>query len=533
MFARSPNRRALFRAAFSASVGGLAWQALGHTQAMASTPPTGLPRLPAPPEDAGTWIDPRMAHPLPGTMSIEPLAGRIATENANKGNTGWDLTIKRAGLYTGDDVTQQIKGYAAADSVEVGADITFHVATNVDQTYRMDFFRLGYYGGMGGRLLRSVTGLRSTTRPTWTKDAGTLRVHCGWKPSYTLRIPSTWQSGVYFALLTDQRGYRNLVPFVVTDATKETDILVVLPFTTYQAYNSYPYRPSGGSSYYLTWGPNKEKRTGLSYFAREVSFDRPYLASGLPNWHFPKDHAFVQWVEAHGYDVRYASSLDLHQGRVDPSKYRAVVFPGHEEYWSAKMYDFVERARDGGTHVAFLGANNVYWHVRFESGPRGGQDRSMACYKGFWPDPRPDANGVTRLWRDLNRPEHRLLGNHFGWMLAGAPLVVSSADHWLWAGTGVKNGTKIPNMVAVEVDQHDPRYGVPQGTGFTLLSNSPLTSSDGKSGRQHSAIHTAPSGAIVFSAGTFVWGAGTMHPDYVDSRIQRATKNLLDRMTAR
>ena len=118
MFARSPNRRALFRAAFSASVGGLAWQALGHTQAMASTPPTGLPRLPAPPEDAGTWIDPRMAHPLPGTMSIEPLAGRIATENANKGNTGWDLTIKRAGLYTGDDVTQQIKGYAAADSVE-------------------------------------------------------------------------------------------------------------------------------------------------------------------------------------------------------------------------------------------------------------------------------------------------------------------------------------------------------------------------------------------------------------------------------
>ena len=49
--------------------------------------------------------------------------------------------------------------------------------------------------------------------------------------------------------------------------------------------------------------------------AKEVGFDRPYSSAGLPS-HFDDCLYLIQWLEAAGYDVSYASSSDLHTGRV-------------------------------------------------------------------------------------------------------------------------------------------------------------------------------------------------------------------------
>ncbi|MFH9468746.1 N,N-dimethylformamidase beta subunit family domain-containing protein [Streptomyces clavifer] len=38
------------------------------------------------------------------------------------------------------------------------------------------------------------------------------------------------------------------------------------------------------------------------------------------------------------------SSTDLHEGRIDPSRYTAIVFSGHEEYWSTEMRDWAQDA---------------------------------------------------------------------------------------------------------------------------------------------------------------------------------------------
>ncbi|MFL6114996.1 MAG: N,N-dimethylformamidase beta subunit family domain-containing protein, partial [Catenulispora sp.] len=96
----------------------------------------------------------------------------------------------------------------------------------------------------------------------------------------------------------------------------------------------------------------------------------------------------------------------------------------------------------------------------------------------------------------------------------------------------VRNGERIPNLVAGEADQVWPGKGGPE---VTYLAVSPFTGNgkDDKPTRMpaHTVLYQQDSGAWVFNAGTFYWNHGLSTPRFADARIQRATRNLLDRMT--
>jgi hypothetical protein len=112
-------------------------------------------------------------------------------------------------------------------------------------------------------------------------------------------------------------------------------------------------------------------------------------------------------------------------------------------------------------------------------------------------------------------------------------LVVSLADHWFWNGTGVHDGDRIPGIVSGEADQVQPGYS---GPPVDKLATSPYTMlSDGRRVQetQHTIVRQAHSGAWVFDAGTYNWNLGLSYPGFADRRIQRATRNLLDRMVGR
>src|SRR6266571_545189 len=70
----------------------------------------------------------------------------IERENALHGTIGWEIP-------RGSAATTQIQAYASATSVSPGQKLTFYVSTQVDGTlYSLGVYRLGWYGGMGGRL---------------------------------------------------------------------------------------------------------------------------------------------------------------------------------------------------------------------------------------------------------------------------------------------------------------------------------------------------------------------------------------------
>src|SRR5262245_58906467 len=75
----------------------------------------------------------------------------IVIENQQPGSSGWQLTLNAA-----NDSTGQIKGYASATSVQKGEPINFHVTVNPAQTYSIDVYRVGWYQGLGGRLMQHI-----------------------------------------------------------------------------------------------------------------------------------------------------------------------------------------------------------------------------------------------------------------------------------------------------------------------------------------------------------------------------------------
>ena len=292
-------------------------------------------------------------------------------------------------------------------------------------------------------------------------------------------------------------GLAQLHPFVVRDDNRASRLCVVLPFSTYQAYNMWPADGRLGKSLYYGYDTsggstgNGGGRRDHELRARKVSFDRPYSHDGMPHQaHY--DLAFIQWLEKAGYDVTYATSHDLHAGRIDVSRYPGLVFSGHDEYWSRAMRDQATQAVEKGTSLAFMSANNAYWHVRFEPSATGQADRVVACFKTD-EDPSLDGAGSTTKWRNRapgpGDAEQRLLGVQYRAMVVDtAPLVIQSADHWVWANCDVKDGDTIDGIVGGEADDLDSRY--PKANDQqVLLSASPYRMADGTEQTQNTSVY--------------------------------------------
>ena len=466
----------------------------------------------------------------------------ILVENALPGSAEWQIGVD--GTRAADDAAMQIKGYSSGTSVNVGESLDFFVTTNPAADFTVAIYRLGFYAGIGARHVLTSPMLSGSTQsdPDLYPDTG--RITCDWTRSWTVDIPSDWTSGYYLAIFTTTSGWRSLTPFVVRDDNRSADLCVVIPFSTYQAYNQWPRDGRRGKSLYYGYpdstrleAPSTAAANSYNDRARQVSFDRPYEADGMPKL-ADLDHSFIRWAEERGYDLVFASTIDLHNGRLDSSRYAGLVFSGHDEYWSREMREHASAAVDRGTSLLFMTANNVYWNVRIQPSVDGTPDRVVTCFKTS-PDPDAAPGHATGQWRDRqpapNDPEQRLIGVLYnGFVAKPAPLVVRSHDHWFWTGTGVADGDQIGQIVAGEADGFIPTLAQPHDVAQTLLSASPYVRNDGTPNGveriQNTSVYTNGRGAIVFGAGTLYWPYGLGEGDYEDDRIKRATANVLDRV---
>ncbi|MFI8963110.1 N,N-dimethylformamidase beta subunit family domain-containing protein [Streptomyces sp. NPDC053493] len=482
-------------------------------------------------QQIGRWESGALAHAVSDPFGQGPLPWLRGSENYFDG-TGqlvpWyaDETLARGGAggpRTADDVHGQIKGFVSSGAVAPGEAIDFHVTVDPPQQFSVDIYRIGHYAGDGAAKITTSPRLSGIVQPAPLTADRTVSCHHWWQ-SWRLQVPSYWSIGAYVAVLTTAGGYRSHIPFTVRDS-HPADLLLVLPDVTWQAYNLYPEDGRTGASLYHAWD-EEGRLLGEEEAAVTVSFDRPYAGAGLP-LHVGHAYDFIRWAERYGYDLAYAETRDLHAGRVDPSRYRGLVFPGHDEYWSVPMRRAAELARDQGTSLVFLSANTMYWQVDLAPSPSGAPDRLLTCRKRRGP-------GRPALWREVDRPEQQLLGIQYaGRVPEPHPLVVRNAEHWLWEATGAGEGDEIPGLVAGEADRYFPRTPLPEHQGRILLAHSPYRDGEGALRHQETSLYRAPSGAWVFASGTFAWSPALDRPGHVDTRIQRATANLLDRICKR
>jgi hypothetical protein len=458
---------------------------------------------------------------------------RIHEENLRPGTRDWLLTRTRI-----DPDTRHrcpwIEGYASQTRVRAGDVLTFHVSTRPESEFTIDVFRMGYYGGNGGRHLRRLGPFAGKAQPD--PDVGPKRLRdCGWEPSARLRIPRDWLSGVYVAKLTEAReGLQSYIIFIVRD-DRRADFLFQCSDNTWQAYNRWPSQFSlyddGKDTWY--WGGSVQVGFNRPYGKYCQIFDQPQsIGSGeFFLWEFP----FAYWMEAHGYDVSYISNTDTH---LDPGgllRARGLLSVGHDEYWTIEMFRHVEAAVKAGVSVGFFSGDALCGRIRHDAsgrafervgvfGPPGGMRDFVAM--ASLPHERPYAN--------------ELIGAHStGVVTGGADWICNLPDHWVYAGTGMRAGDRIPGMIGWE--WHGDPAPIP---GLEILATGPTQEAPGKlnGGVYTATIYPGPRGNFVFNASTCWWADGLAEPPgYLrpkvytepkgpDPRIQRITRNVLERM---
>jgi hypothetical protein len=91
--------------------------------------------------------------------------------------------------------------YASHTSVTSGDTLDVHISTYPASKYSVSIYRMGYYGGAGGRLMRTIGPLQGTTEAT-PGDGNRNLIECNWKVGFSLEIPQDWLSGVYLGKLS-------------------------------------------------------------------------------------------------------------------------------------------------------------------------------------------------------------------------------------------------------------------------------------------------------------------------------------------
>lgn len=470
----------------------------------------------------------------------------IADENQLPGDDGW--TIERPALIG------EIAAYCGQVSVQRGDTLDVHVSTMTDGAkYEADVYRMGWYGGTGGRNVRSIKNIDGENQGRWDPlrgvqecktcktDPDTLLIECNWKRSLQIKIADDWVSGYYLVKLheikTDTSTY---AIFVVRDDASTAPIIAQASTNTWQAYNVW-----GDASMYGSFGADR-RYIEKARRAYRVSYDRPYDVN-INDQHqngagefFRWEYNFVRWAESMGFDLTYTTNVDVSTRGDTLKQHRLFVSLGHDEYWTKQQRDAVEAARDVGVNIAFFSGNEAYWQTRLETSSAGGKARVLTCYKDASLDPqaRDTPKEATVLFVDppVSRPQSMLSGLAYGSntdpdYIAWRPINV---DTWIFDGTGIAAGDAFPGIVGYEYDHMAAAGKRPDG--LTVVGNSPVNGFLGQD-TSISAIHTAASGAIVFAAGTIAWAWGLddygheRHGAYADARFKKLTENIITRLS--
>jgi hypothetical protein len=469
--------------------------------------------------------------------SCSSPANPIEAENCLPGNPNneWDVS-------TGDAGDPSIQGFATDISVNVGGTVYFKIATDAS-AYTINIYRMGYYGGMGARLVASIapSAQLPQIQPACVTDTTVGLTDCGnWAASASWQVPSNATSGIYFAhLIRNDTGGDSHIIFIVRNDSSHSDILFQTSDETWQAYNYY-----GAGSLYGAASPI----FNLGARSSKVSYNRPFSTRSFQEesvtFVFGTEYPMVRWLEASGYDVTYFTGIDAARYGSLIQNHKIYTSTGHDEYISGPQRNNIQAARDAGVNLAFFSGNEVFWKTRWEASIDGTNtpNRTLVCYKetlAFAQIDPQDPPTWTGTWRDPSlsppadggRPENGLTGTIF--MVNGPgsdndgslriKVPASDGQMRFWRGTALaslpsnETYTLPQGTLGYEWDEDLDNGARPAGA-FQLSTTTQSLTSDFLSdygatygagtATHHMMMYRAPSGALVFGAGTIQWSWG-------------------------
>ena len=259
----------------------------------------------------------------------------------------------------------EIRGFATDISADQGQTVEFKIDTPAGM-YRLDIYRLGYYGGDGARKVDTVTASSAGRQPDCREEVDTGLIDCGTgrrRPAGPFRsTPSQASTSLTPSVRSLGRGE----PHRLHRPRRRRPLGRALPDLGRDLAGLQPVR---GNSLYVG------NPVGRAF---KVSYNRPFTTRGSApeDWLFNAEYPMIRWLERNAYDVSYFTGVDADRLGRELREHRAFLSVGHDEYWSGQQRLNVEAARGAGLNLAFFSGNEVFWKTRWEDGYR-----TLVCYK--------------------------------------------------------------------------------------------------------------------------------------------------------
>jgi hypothetical protein len=480
-----------------------------------------------------------------------PVQNPVACENTKQGDPPGNWQIKGIGDKT-------IQGFATAISVNPGETESFKIDTDASK-YNIRILRLGWYKGDGARIIEPAfkpSAKLPQDQPPCMHEKETGLTDCGnWGVSASWKVPADAVSGLYMAELErEDTGGESQIFFVVKNEESHAPVVLKTSDATWEAYNAY-----GGNSLYSCTNEFCPSGKPEAYKAAySVSYNRPFdgtletdAGQSAP---FYAEYQMIRFLERNGYNMTYLAQPDIEAHPNLLKNHQIFISSGHDEYWSGGERTAVEAAREAGVNLAFFSGNEIFWKTRYAPSMEGVANRTLTTYKETHfnePVDPAEPNVATSSWADARfksggaaKPPNGLTGQYFyvnsGTTDMKVPGTFAKLRFWrntavsklqpnetltLSPGTGTlgyewdidaDNGFRPAGRISLSSTtannlQTFPDYG-------TTTANETMAT--------HSlSLYKAPSGALVFGAGTVDWSWGLDNTNAWDQSATDPSEN--------
>ncbi|MBI3866430.1 MAG: carboxypeptidase regulatory-like domain-containing protein [Planctomycetia bacterium] len=483
---------------------------------------------------------------------LAPGEYRVTLNKPGFGGKRVTMTVREGSPYHFRLLSDCLLGYPWPKCVKSGEKSEFRVHS--PEAYELELWRygwkkelirkLGWYDEHGPRATVQITpdGDYSRTGAEWNKFGYA-------SPALKQFVTAPDRSGLYYFHARTRSGLFFSFPWVVAPTKPQHKLAVLASDITWNTYNAF-----GGRSNYINADrlpdvPTVNARQELTrytdaeyvtYGAKEyapLSFERPELINFVPEneqvtnpiegrtaCHLaPAEWRLLGWLEHAGFDYDFYSETQFHFGRFNLDDYRVLIISTHPEYWSREMYFKLKSwVHERGGKLLYLGGNGLNCEVEF-------LDESTIVVQNGNERERVRQGKTESRFHPRVESEANLLGVVFTYdgIMTSAPYKVIDAGHWVFAGTGLKNGDlfgepslhrRVPGGASGhETDKISPHS--PKNVKLLARGTNP------DNGGADMVVYDSPSGGEVFSVGSITWPSSIL----VDDAVSKITANVLRR----